>query len=97
MSVLRSARAATSVISNSDEQRRVMVGRVGLRGEVLRAAIQILEPHQRADALVQRMLVADHEERVARGALRQSGILPEVAPPIAAAPLFCTAAAASSR
>ena len=38
--------------------------------------IEILEPHQRADALVQRMLVADHGGRVVRAASRQSVILP---------------------
>ena len=42
------------------EQRRVMIGRRVLRGEVADAREQILEAHQRADALVQRMLVADH-------------------------------------
>ena len=47
-----------------------MIRSIGLRGKKLRAPIEIFEPHQRADALIQRMLVADHGERwAARGAL----------------------------
>ena len=42
------------------EQRRVMIRGRALAGEEKRAAIQILEPHQRSDALIQRVLVADH-------------------------------------
>ena len=37
-----------------------MIGRGVLGREVVDAREQVLEPHQRADALVQRMLVADH-------------------------------------
>ena len=59
-------------------ERGVMIGSIGLRGEKLRAMIEILEPHQRADALVQRVLVADHGVR-AMQALHRSGILPQVA------------------
>ena len=44
----------------------MVLGRFGLRGEELRALIEVLEPHQRADALVQRVLVADHGERATR-------------------------------
>jgi hypothetical protein len=32
------------------EERRVMIGRAGLRGEIADALEQVLEPHQRADA-----------------------------------------------
>jgi len=39
-----------------------MIGSISLRSEELRAMIEILEPHQRSDALVQRVLVADHGE-----------------------------------
>ena len=56
-----------------------MIGGFDLRCEELRAAIEILEPHQRADALVQRMLVSDHWGTLAGGEGCQSGILPEVA------------------
>jgi hypothetical protein len=42
------------------EQRGVVRLGCGLAGEKQRASIQALEPHQRADALVQRVLVADH-------------------------------------
>ncbi len=42
------------------QQRRVVRLGCRLAGEKQRARIQALEPHQRADALVQRMLVADH-------------------------------------
>ena len=76
------------------EQRRVMVGRAALRGEVLRAREQILEPHQRADALVQRMLVADHGGRAAsvQGVILPNGaaFCPKTAPRVAA----CRAASA---
>ena len=58
-----------------------MVGRFAARGEELRAPVEILEPHQRADALVQRMLVTDHggqrrhrcECCLSRGNLREDG------------------------
>jgi len=47
-----------------------MIGSIGLRGKELRAMIKILKPHQRSDALVQRVLVADHGEWATRsGAL----------------------------
>ena len=42
------------------EQRRMMILRGILRGEVAGAREQVLEPHQRAHSLVQRMFVADH-------------------------------------
>ena len=42
------------------EQRHVVVVRLGARDEVARTLEQILEPQQRADALVQRILVGDH-------------------------------------
>ena len=42
------------------QERGVMIGRGFLRGEEARAREEILEAHQRADALVQRVLVPYH-------------------------------------
>ena len=42
------------------EQRHVVVVRIGARDEMARALEQVLQPQQRADALVQRILVGDH-------------------------------------
>ena len=42
------------------EQRDVMVVRLGARDEVARALEQVLEAQERADALVERVLVRDH-------------------------------------
>jgi len=36
--------------------------RIGLRSEILRALVQILEPQQGSDPLAQRVFVADHGE-----------------------------------
>ena len=45
------------------EQRGVMVGGRLCGREEQRARVQILQAHQRADALVQRMFVTDHDRR----------------------------------
>jgi hypothetical protein len=53
------ARRHIGDLEQRQERSVVRLGR-GLAGEEQRARIQAFEPHQRADALVQRMLVADH-------------------------------------
>src|SRR6266536_6436940 len=40
----------------------MMIGRLDARGEESRAVEEVLEAHQRADALVQRMLVSNHDK-----------------------------------
>ena len=42
------------------DQRGLVLARLVAGGERGDARIEVLEPHERADALVQRMLVADH-------------------------------------
>ena len=45
------------------EQRHVVVERVGARDEMARALEQVLQPQQRPDALVQRVLVRDNGQK----------------------------------
>ena len=42
------------------EKSRMVIGGRSLAGEEQGAAVQILQPHQRADALIERVLIPDH-------------------------------------
>ena len=65
----RSARLGDLEDLEQREQRDVVVERVGARDEMARALEQILQPQQSADALVERVLVGDHDAqaRLAEG------------------------------